>query len=117
MGRSPAPIDSQEPNRFATNPEIRLRAVEQLAIVEFKNLTRGTGIDEPWALHSASSLDAFDVWPPFRGRADLKTSPLAPDDNEMDEMMLNLTQWINLNAEVVGFDSYTGVPRVRRLGE
>ena len=98
-------------NLPSANPEVWVRAVDQLAVVEFRRLSSGSGVDFPWLLHpSTSELP----WPPFRGTADTQNSPLASDSNRLDEMVRDVSQWIDLNGEIIGFDRYTGVAQRRR---
>jgi len=97
----------QEPS---PNPEVWLRSVNQLAIVSFQRLSGGTQIDRPWELHPSTSQAP---WPDFRGSAQYQSAPLDPANDEIDDLVIAVTRWIDQNAEIIGFDRYSGAAQRR----
>ncbi len=93
------------------NPEVILRSVDQLAVVAFNRLVAGTGIDRPWELHPATSAAP---WPDFRGSAQYQAQPLNPTDEDLNDLVRSVTRWIDQNAEIIGFDRYSGAAQRRR---
>jgi len=97
----------QEPS---PNPEVWLRSVNQLAIVSFQRLSGGTQIDRPWELHPSTSQAP---WPDVRGSAQYQSAPLDPANDEIDDLVIAVTRWIDQNAEIIGFDRYSGAAQRR----
>lgn len=97
-------------NTPSPNPEVMLRPADMLAIVDLNDLVKRTGIDEPWGLHSAGS---FAPWPEFRGTAEASINPLNPTDVALDRLMLEVSDWIDLNASIITFDPNSGIPQKR----
>lgn len=91
---------------LSRNPEVILRTASQLAIVDLKQLQRGTGIGDPWNLHPSTSLAPWPMYNPD-GRP-LTGDELSADDTELDALVSRVSRWIDLNAEIIGFDRYTG---------
>jgi prepilin-type N-terminal cleavage/methylation domain-containing protein len=98
-------------NQPSTNPEIWVRSVEQLAVVELRPLSASTGVDRPWMLHPSTSQAP---WPRFRGRQELVNNPITATDSDLDDWVRDVGLWIDSNAEIIGFDRYTGVAQRRR---
>jgi hypothetical protein len=99
------------------NPEVWLRTVNQLAIVSFQRLAGARdadgeliGIDRPWELHPSTSQAP---WPDFRGSAQFQSAPLNPTDEDLNDLVNAVTRWIDQNAEVIGFDRYSGAAQRR----
>ncbi len=85
IGLSP-PASTIDPN-----PEVMLRAAQQLAIVDVNRLARDTGIRTPWLVRSGGSL-----------------APAAGNVVRNDEEAGKISGWIDANADVIGFNRYTG---------
>jgi prepilin-type N-terminal cleavage/methylation domain-containing protein len=88
------------------NPEVILRTVAQLAVVDLKQLQKGTGVAGVWKLHPSTSLAPWPMYDPD-GRP-LSDDELEADDAELDTLVRTVSGWIDLNAEIIGFDRYTG---------
>jgi prepilin-type N-terminal cleavage/methylation domain-containing protein len=84
------------------NPEVYLRAVSQLAVVSLDDLRSGADIapeiDQVWFVRPGGDTNA-DVAPK---RTDLFTTYY---DNET---VIAISDWIDDNAEIIGFNRYTG---------
>jgi len=117
-----AGVEVEQP---APNPEVLLRSVDQLAIVSFNRLTAGlteaeataqAGIDRFWELHPSTSAPTLraDLWPDFRGGAAFRNDPLPHDDEDLDKFVREVSLWIDQNAEILGFDRYSGAVQRRR---
>ena len=88
-----------------TNPEVRLRTVSQLAVVDMRRLTEETSISEAWRVRSAKSMEEpLQAWPPLLD--DLGNA--ITDSASLDRMVEELSRWIDLNAEIISFNRYTG---------
>ncbi len=86
-----------------TNPEVRLRTASQLAIVDLRRLSEETGVAEPWAMRSETSLSEVAAWPPLLDElGDQITGAM------QDELVEEMSAWIDLNAEIITFNRYTG---------
>ncbi|MHC4975865.1 MAG: pilus assembly FimT family protein [Planctomycetota bacterium] len=92
------------------NPEVMLRPANMLAIVELNEFIQATAIDRPWELHSSG---AMAPWPEFRGTQDAALSPLNATDTQLDELMTQVSDWIDLNASIIAFDPNSGTPQKR----
>ncbi len=92
---SPAPVNP------TTNPEVLLRTVSQLAVIDLTRLADGTGVELPWLLRPDSS-QALKNAPNtrFLTNAELGDTP----NNTIQRM----NDWITRNAEVLAFNRYTG---------
>lgn len=92
-------------DNIVPNPEVVLRAVSQLAIVDLSRLTSETGIARPWLARPQRSAAPQPRWIQDLGlfRADVTNAPHRITST-----------WIDENAEIIGFARYTGQPLVRR---
>ncbi len=92
-------------DNIVPNPEVVLRAVSQLAIVDLSRLASETGVARPWLARPQRSAAPQPRWVQDLGlfRADIPTAPHRITSN-----------WIDKNAEIIGFARYTGQPLVRR---
>jgi len=95
------------PIKPSRNPEVILRSVSQLAIVDLKQLERGTGVENIWKLHPSTSLAPWPLLYDPDGRPG-SGDELPFDDVLLDKRVSMVSRWIDLNGEVIGFDRYTG---------
>ncbi|MBL0927173.1 MAG: hypothetical protein IBJ11_05910 [Phycisphaerales bacterium] len=79
------------PAAFSPNPEVVLRSVYQLAVVDLRALSKGTGIERPWLVRATGSA-----------------APRASNVIADDVQALDISAWIENNAEIIGFNRYTG---------
>lgn len=79
------------------NPEVRLRTASLLAVVDLRALQAGAGVNSPWLARPASSL------PP---RPSNTNDPKVRFIN--DDIIREMSDWIDRNAQVIGFNRYTG---------
>ncbi len=95
--------------RGTQNPEVKLRPVAQLAVVDLTRLASGGGVEAPWLLRAA---DATEQTPgkPYEDAGE------AISGAELDDLVAEVSDWIDRNAEVIGFDRYTGAV-LRRTNE
>lgn len=94
---SPAP----SPVNPTTNPEVLLRTVSQLAVIDLTRLADGAGVDRPWLLRPDSSQalkNAPDTR--FLTNAELGATP--------NDTIQKMNDWITRNAELLAFNRYTG---------
>lgn len=75
------------------SPELQMRPVEQLAIVDTSRLIEGTGVRQPWWLR-AEDAD----W----------TVPEDKESFENNELVDRVSRWIDANAEIISFNRNTG---------
>ncbi len=79
------------------NPEVRLRTASLLAVVDLRALQAGAKINSPWLARPDSSL------PP---------KPSSSSDPKLrfidDAFILAMSEWIDQNAQIIGFNRYTG---------
>ena len=92
----PACLHPTDQRETQPNPEVRLRTVAELAVVDLKALQAGAGVSQPWLVRPASSLA------PRPSSNDPKTRFLD------DTLVLRMSDWIDANAEILGFNRYTG---------
>lgn len=92
-GAAPA-IEIVEPN-----PEVVLRAVSALAVVELSRLARETGIERPWLVRP-TSLPEIQFAPK---RLDVSQPLYFSDD-----FVRRISLWIDRNAEILTFNRFTG---------
>lgn len=96
------------------NPEVLLRTVTQLAIVDLNRLQRGTGVRAPWFLHPGTSLAPWPDYDPDGRPGSGDEVPFS--DPALDALVGEVSAWIDDNAEIIGFDRYTGAA-IRRVGQ
>lgn len=89
----------------APNPEVILRSVSELAIVDLKRMSKETGVAEPWLIHPSTSLAP---WPTRRVQLSTGEFTNDPTDKRFDDETLKISRWIDLNAEIIAFNRYTG---------
>ncbi len=130
-----APQEDREPlddlNRFdpeaglgegiAANPEVFLRSVQQLAVVDLSDLAEGIQPALVEANDAVPGIRDAEVWQ-IRGNTEEIEGPELPqrDDGnpfsmfESDLAISAMSAWIDINAEVIGFNPYTGATIIRR---
>lgn len=89
------------------NPEVILRAVSRLAVVDLQDLYKGTGVSKPWLLHpsltdAASQAPWPDVYSPGDGPEIMST------DEELDRLVIAMSKWIDENAVLLDFSRFSG---------
>ena len=91
----PENTDGRTPNDREANREVRLRSVEQLAVVDLAELASGVGIERPW--YAAPECAAYPraAWLESRGYFS-------------DDLARAVSEWIDENAEILSFVRYTG---------
>ncbi len=92
----PGCIHPTNPSLTRPNPEVRLRTAALLAVVDLQSLQAGAGVSEPWLVRPASTLA------PQPSAADRKSRLIN------DDFVLSMSRWIDENAQVIGFNRYTG---------
>ena len=102
-------------NQGERNPEVILRTITQLAIVDLSRLRRGTSVRFPWFLHPSTSLAPWPMEYDHDGRPD-SGDEIPFDDEQLDVLVSEVSAWIDQNAEIIGFDRYTGAA-IRRVGQ
>lgn len=97
-----------DPNRYyfetgrpaVLNPEVKLRAVDQIAVVDLAALAAGTGLREPWYVRPAD---------PALPSAPDKSRWVSQDDpSETVNLLRRISRWVDENGEIIGFGRYTG---------
>jgi len=96
------------------NPEVLMRTVSQLAVVDLNQLRRGVGVRAPWFLHPSTSLAPWPAYDPD-GRPG-NGDEIEANDVRLDGLVSQVSAWIDANAEIIGFDRYTGAA-MRRVGQ
>ncbi len=100
-----APFGDAQPtatgDTWTQNPEVILRAASQLAVVNLNRLASGTGVEEPWRLRPDSSSAREGEPTRFQLAFELGFSSL-------DEGVRRVSEWIDDNAVILGFNRYTG---------
>jgi len=91
---SDIPIRRREPNR-----EVRLRSASVLAVVDLGRLQEGVGYRRPWLYRPSASKAVQPDWI-WGGER--------PNNQDKDERVRAVGRWIDLNAEIIGFNRYTG---------
>lgn len=85
------------------NPEVHMRPAELLAIVDFSRMREGTGVARPWYLRVDS-----DQTPPFPQDKEAESYPLNQLNANETIDVRRVYDWIDRNAEIIGFNRYTG---------
>ncbi|MCA9292458.1 MAG: hypothetical protein KDA20_01445 [Phycisphaerales bacterium] len=80
---------------FTPNPEVVLRSAQQLAIVDLNRLGREEGIRSPWLVRAANARAPV---------ADERIEPIYLNDDRVRA----ISQWIDLNGEILSFNRFTG---------
>mgnify|MGYP001288841206 CR=1 FL=1 len=96
FGRSPIPRDRRRPN-----PEVMLRAASQLAVVDLKRLSDGVGFPRAWLVRSAESRLPAPTW--LTDEDENRAVNYVDNDRARE-----VSRWIDRNAEIIGFNRYTG---------
>ncbi len=91
------PGSNQYPPVF--NPEVQLRTVDQIAIVDMDRLAAASGVREPWFVRSS-----------VPGQPTTPTDKTAYrfDPQRSEEKIWQINRWIDDNAQVIGFGRYAG---------
>lgn len=92
----PGCIHPTNPSLTRPNPEVRLRTAALLAVVDLQSLQAGAGVSEPWLVRPASTRA------PQPSTSDRKSRLIN------DDFVLSMSRWIDENAQVIGFNRYTG---------
>ncbi len=93
----PGTLHPTDQTETRPNPEVRLRTASQLAVVDLQSLRAGAGVNKPWLVRSETS------------RAPIPSNSSDPKLIYMnDELAQNMSQWIDENAQIIGFNRYTG---------
>ena len=82
------------------NPEVILRAVDQIAVVDMQRLSEGTGFPKPWLVRAETSLAPRPDWLTGAGGDGV--------DRIDNRRARAVSRWIDLNAEVISFNRNTG---------
>ena len=89
------------------NPEVVLRSVSRLAVVELQELYRGTGVFKPWLLHATiTDPDSQAPWPDEYAPGDGPV--ISSFDEELDRLMISMSEWVDQNAVLVEFSRFSG---------
>lgn len=83
------------------NPEVQLRPVDQLAIVDLDRLANETGVRKPWFVRADPSNQPPP--PPDKSGPNFQANPTASSG-----VIWRLNRWIDDNAQVIGFGRYAG---------
>lgn len=95
------PGDASRPAVF--NPEVRLRAVDQIAVVDLGALSRGAGVDKPWYLRSSSAPVAnLPSTPQDKAKYRVSADPATNSE------IVRVNRWIDENGQIIGFGRYAG---------
>lgn len=95
------------------NPEVYLRSVEQIAVVDVATMSQALGIARPWLVRPENSRSPIPQWVrDLRGRGQTGTQKsyiTADTDSPTDAPLHRLvSRWIDENAEILSFSRYTG---------
>jgi prepilin-type N-terminal cleavage/methylation domain-containing protein len=95
------------------NPEVFLRAAEQVAVVDISTMARDLGVARPWLVRPEESNAPIPKWVRDQvGRAagGGTVSYIAADTDNATNPPLHriVSKWIDDNAEVLSFSRYTG---------
>jgi len=96
---SATPVDTGDV--WTPNPEVILRPASQLAVVDLNRMISGTGVDRPWLLRPSTSNARRNDPNRFLDGAEFGFT-------DADEAVQRLSRWIDQNAEILGFNRYTG---------
>ncbi len=108
------PIESRrafDPNKFyyeqgaapVLNPEVRLRAVDQIAVVDLAAMIGETGIAAPWWVRPGSA-SVPNTYPSPTDKATWRDDPNTPAIN----FIRRTSAYIDQKADIIGFGRYTG---------
>jgi hypothetical protein len=101
---TPSPIDYSS---AGPNPEVALRAVTRLAVVDLQDLQRGTGVSKPWLLRPAiTDMMHQAPWPEEYVPGDVE--PIPSGDEELNVLVRDVSSWIDENAVLLDFSRYSG---------
>jgi type II secretory pathway pseudopilin PulG len=90
------------------NPEVALRAVTRLAVVDLQDLQRGTGVSKPWLLRTAlTDPDHQAPWPDEYVPGDVAPIP-SNDADQLNALVRDVSRWIDRNAVLLDFSRYSG---------
>lgn len=94
FGRPQVAEEDRRPNR-----EVLLRGAEMLAIVDLSALASGVGMRQAWLARTETNRITIEVdGPPY-----IKSAGLIDDD-----LVRDVSRWIDRNAEIITFNRYTG---------
>lgn len=82
-------------DRRAPNPEVMLRSADQLAIVDLARLSEGVGVPRAWLIRPQTSRAPQPQY-------------LRDLGYFTDARARSVSRWIDLNAEVISFNRYSG---------
>jgi len=101
-------------SEVSPNPEIFLRAADQLAVIDLGLLTRDTGIARPWLVRPEESdrkpIPSWVIAQTGRSKSGAQISYIQPDSDSTTNPPLHriVSRWIDDNAEILSFSRYTG---------
>lgn len=86
-------------NQRSANPEVMLRAADQIAVVDLARLSDGVGIARAWLVRSQGLTGGQDP---------LEPAYLSAAGYFTDTRARAVSRWIDLNAEILSFNRYSG---------
>lgn len=93
------------PSDRAPNPEVVLRAVTQVSVVDLRKLADETGIRRPWL---ARASDRIPRRPYANWKPDWLRTDLGADRDEWDDVLRRISRWVDLNGEALSINRYSG---------
>jgi hypothetical protein len=90
------------PDEIEPNPEVMLRSVEQIAIADLGRLAQGVGVLRPWLARAHRSRAPRPAW---------LTDPgvyIQEDGSTVDRTVRDVSRWVDVNAEIISFNRYSG---------
>ena len=85
------------------NPEVKMRAVDQVAVVDFADMIAETGIEQPWYVRPTDPL--LPPTPPDKTR--WVSASLSVTD-ESQNVIRRISRYVDEKGEVLSFGRYTG---------
>lgn len=85
------------------NPEVVLRSVTQLAVVDLSKMGEETGVRRPWLIRGSNKPGAIEAPKPNWLR-----ESLGSQQQDWDELLHRVSRWVELNGEILSFNRYTG---------
>lgn len=90
------------PDEIERNPEVLLRTVEQIAIADVGRLSQGVGVPRAWLARAHRSRAPRPAW---------LTDPgvyIQENGSDVDRTVRAVSRWVDLNAEIISFNRYSG---------
>lgn len=102
------------------NPEVRLRSVDLVAVVDLTRLAEGSRVASPWFVRPAANRlqpgDEPGTLSPIDPKARFLDGVVNDDAANSPSQMRRISRWIDDNAEVIGFNRHTGAV-LRRVAQ